>query len=40
MQTSGSTHFEDHVVGYTASPQRVDWKTDYYGLTAHAGWQF
>ncbi len=40
MQSSGVTHFEDHVVGYTAAPQRVDWTTDYYGLTAHAGWQF
>ncbi len=40
MQSSGNTHFENHVVGVAASPQRVDWKTDYFGLTGHAGWQF
>ncbi len=40
MQSSGATHFENHVVGGGGSPQRVDWTTDYYGLTAHAGWQF
>ena len=40
MQSSGDTHFEGHIVGGGGSPQRVDWKTDYYGLTAHAGWQF
>lgn len=38
MQTSGHSHFED--VTTNGGPQRVDWKTDYYGLTAHAGWQF
>ena len=40
METSGNSHFEGHVVGGGYGPQRVDWKTDYYGLTAHAGWQF
>ena len=40
MQTSGATHFENHVVGSAASAQRVDWKTDYFGLTGHLGWQF
>ena len=40
MQASGSTHFDGHVVSYSTSAQPVDWKTDYYGLTAHAGWQF
>ncbi len=40
MQASGSTHFEGRVVGYNTVAQPVDWKTDYYGLTAHAGWQF
>lgn len=38
MQTSGSSHFED--VTTTGGPQRVDWATDYYGLTAHAAWQY
>ncbi len=40
MQARGHTHFENHLVGGGGSPQRVDWKTDYFGLTAHAGWQF
>ena len=40
MQTKGTTHFEGHVVGGSGMPQPVDWSTDYYGLTAHAGWQF
>lgn len=40
MQSSGNTHFEDHIVGGGGAPQRVDWKTDYYGLTAHVGWQY
>jgi hypothetical protein len=26
MQTRGLTHFEDHIVGFTASPQPVEWK--------------
>ena len=38
MQTSGSSHFERVTV--SGGPQRVDWHTDYYGVTAHAGWQF
>ncbi len=40
MQTSGYSHFEGRVIDYNTVAQRVDWKTDYYGLTAHAGWQF
>jgi outer membrane protease len=32
MQTSGLTHFEDHVVGVAASPQPVDWKVQNYGV--------
>ncbi len=38
MQTSGHSHFED--VTTSGGPQRVDWKTDYFGLTAHAAWQY
>ena len=38
MQARGHTHFED--VTTNGGPQRVDWSTDYFGLTAHAGWQF
>jgi len=40
MQSKGATHFENHIVGGGGSPQRVDWATDYYGVTAHAAWQF
>ena len=40
METSGDTHFENHVIGGGGSPQRVDWKTDYFGVTAHAAWQY
>ena len=40
MESSGQTHFENHVVGGGYGPQPVDWKTDYYGLTAHAAWQY
>ncbi len=38
METSGKSHFEE--VTSTGGPQRVDWKTDYFGLTAHAAWQY
>ncbi len=40
MQASGNTHFENHIIGGGGSPQKVDWYTDYYGVTAHAAWQF
>jgi hypothetical protein len=32
MQTSGFTHFENHVVGFVAVPQVVEWKTESYGV--------
>jgi hypothetical protein len=32
MQANGHTHFENHVVGVTAVPQVVNWKTDNYGV--------
>ena len=40
MQSSGKTHFENHIIGGGGSPQKVDWYTDFYGVTAHAAWQF
>jgi hypothetical protein len=40
MQSSGFTHFEGHVVGFTASPQPVDWKTDSYGVFIQTGLKF
>ncbi|HML08535.1 MAG TPA: autotransporter outer membrane beta-barrel domain-containing protein [Xanthobacteraceae bacterium] len=36
MQTNGDTHFENHIVGETAFPQPVDWKTDIYGVFIQA----
>ena len=32
MQTKGFTHFENHVVGFTALPQAVEWKTQNFGV--------
>jgi opacity protein-like surface antigen len=40
MQTSGSTHFENHVVGMSASPQPVKWKTDHYGVFVQGSFKF
>jgi outer membrane protease len=40
MQTAGNTHFENHVVGFTASPQPVNWKTDHYGVFLQANFRF
>jgi hypothetical protein len=36
METSGNTHFEDHVVGFVAGPQPVDWTVDIYGVFVQA----
>lgn len=32
VRSDGHTHFEGHVVGFTASPQAVKWKSDSYGV--------
>jgi hypothetical protein len=40
MQTSGLTHFENHVNGFLASPQPVDWKTDSVGVFLQTGLKF
>jgi hypothetical protein len=32
MQTRGLTHFENHIVGFTALPQVVEWKTQNFGV--------
>jgi hypothetical protein len=40
MQTRGNTHFEGHIIGGGGVPQRVDWSTDLFGVTAHAAWQY
>jgi hypothetical protein len=36
MQTRGFTHFENHVVGFTAFPQVVEWKTQNFGVFLQA----
>jgi hypothetical protein len=40
MQTHGNTHFENHVNGFLAFPQPVDWKTDSYGVFLQTGLKF
>jgi hypothetical protein len=37
METSGTSHFENRVIGTdrTGTPQPVDWSTDLYGLLVH-----
>lgn len=40
MQTDGNTHFEGHVVGFTASPQPVQWKTEHFGVFVQASFKF
>ena len=40
MQTNGTTHFEDHVIGGVGLQQPVDWKTDVYGVFVQAGIKF
>jgi outer membrane protease len=40
MQSHGYAHFEDHVVGVTAYPQVLDWKTDHYGLFLQGRYSF
>jgi opacity protein-like surface antigen len=40
LETSGHTHFEGHVVGATASPQPVKWKTDRYGIFLQGSFKF
>jgi Autotransporter beta-domain len=36
VQTRGFTHFENHVVGFTAFPQVLDWKTQNFGVFLQA----
>ena len=40
MQTRGHTHFEGHIVGFAASPQPVDWRTDTFGVFIQTGLKF
>ncbi len=40
MQTKGFTHFEDHIVGGGGSPQRVDWKTESFGVFVQGSLKF
>jgi hypothetical protein len=36
MQSRGFTHFENHVVGFTAVPQVLEWKTQNFGVFLQA----
>jgi outer membrane protease len=36
VQTSGASHFEGNVIGFTAFPQPVDWHSDNYGVFVQA----
>ena len=40
METSGFTHFEGHVVGVTAFPQPVTWKSDNFGAFVQTSIKF
>ncbi len=40
MDSKGLTHFEDHVVGYTAYPQPVDWKVENIGVFVQGSFKF
>lgn len=40
FETSGHTHFEGNVVGMTASPQPLDWKSDIYGVFVQGTFRF
>jgi hypothetical protein len=40
METSGDTHFEDHVIGFDAGAQPVDWSVDIFGILAQAKVRF
>ena len=40
MQTSGLTHFENHVVGVWALPQPVDWSISNYGMFVQLNLKF
>lgn len=40
METNGYTHFEGNVVGQTAFPQPVDWKTEVYGVFVQGSFKF
>lgn len=40
MQSGGYTHFENHVVGFAASAQVLDWKTEHYGVFLQGSYKF
>lgn len=40
MDSKGDTHFENHIVGFTASPQPVNWKTDIVGVFVQGSFKF
>ncbi len=40
LETKGDTHFEGNVIGFTASPQPVEWKSDIYGVFVQGSFRF
>jgi outer membrane protease len=40
LETKGDTHFEGSVVGFAASPQPVEWKSDIYGVYVQGSFRF
>jgi len=40
MQSHGSAHFENHIVGFAGGPQPLDWKSDRYGLFLQGSYKF
>jgi hypothetical protein len=40
METDGNTHFENHVVGFTAFPQPVEWKVESLSVFVQGSFKF
>ncbi len=40
METHGLTHFEGHIVGFKAFPQKLDWTAETIGVFAQASFKF
>ncbi len=40
METNGNTHFENHVVGFQAFPQPVDWKVESLSVFVQGSFKF
>ena len=40
MESHGSVHFENRIVGFTSYPQPLDWKTEHYGIFLQGSYKF